>query len=568
MAKFFHSISFKIFGIAVGLLVLMAVASGWSMYATSQVNRQLATLAEALLPLTLTLDDIGDEVLRTELSLRSATHGEVDAEVCSTRFESHHAQIGSRLERAQQLRSVGATLAVLERNKLQFARVGPMLENIERSRDRYLRDAQDFCKALGRRGPTAAQAALVYADMQDIGELVAAASTEMSQFASVGAGIVEANQGTALQANALLIAVAALAGLLLAYVVSHGMTRPIERLRRAAQAVQGGNLDTEVAVTSRDEIGDVATAFNQMVVELRDKEHIKRTFGQYVDPRVVNNLIEGRASQASEGQKQIVTVFFSDLVGFTSLSERLSPGGLVALINAYFATMSAPVRARSGIIDKYIGDSVMAFWTAPFAPPTEQAALACATALEQFRLLADFRRRVPDLIGLRQGLPPIDMRIGMASGDAIVGSIGGDTSRSFTVMGDTVNLGSRLEGSNKVYGTRILIDQNTRDMAGEAICVREIDRIAVVGKIEPVSVFELLSMAGEPPPLPEEAVQHFAEGLAAYRAGNWPEGRKHFERCLALHPDDPPANVMKERCEMLTRSPPASWDGIWILASK
>jgi len=568
MAHLLRSISFKIFGVAVGLLLIMALASGWSMYTTAQVNRQLATLAEALLPLTLTLEDVSDEVLRAEVSIRGIQHGEIDAGNCKARFDAHHAEISRLLEEARRLRETGARLAVLERNKLQFARVGPMLDNIARSRDRYLSDVGMLCEGLSDGAASAARVAVVRADMKDIDELVAAASTEMGEFVGAGASIVEGNQTLALRANAVMIVVASLVGLLLAYVVSRGMTRPIERLRQAARAVQGGNLDTEVRVTSRDEIGDVATAFNQMVVDLRDKERIKRTFGQYVDPRVVNNLIDGRASQASEGEKQIVTVFFSDLVGFTSLSERLSPGGLVTLINEYFATMSAPVRARSGIIDKYIGDSVMAFWTVPFAPPTEQAALACATALEQFKLLEDFRRRVPDLIGLRQGLPPIDMRVGLASGDAIVGSIGGDTSRSFTVMGDTVNLGSRLEGSNKVYGTHILIDQNTRDMAGEAVRVREIDRIAVVGKSEPVSVFELLAMAGETLPLPEDAVQHFAEGLAAYRAGNWPEGRKHFERCLALHPDDAPAQVMKKRCEMLTRRPPDTWNGIWILTSK
>lgn len=571
MAQLLRSISFKIFGVAVGLLVIMVLASGWSMYTTAQANRQLATLAEALLPLTLALEDVSDEVLRAEMSLRETQLGEADASNCSARFDTHHAEIDRLLAEAGQLRDTGARLAVLESNKLQFARVGPMLDNIARSRDRLARDVGVLCDGLSTSAGGAqmtTRLAVVRADMQDIDELVAAASREMSEFVAADAGVVEGNQLLALRANVLMIVAAALVGLLLAWVVSRGMTRPIGRLREAAHAVQRGELDTELQVTSRDEIGDVSIAFNQMVVELRDKERIKRTFGQYVDPRVVNNLIEGRASQASDGEKQIVTVYFSDLVGFTSLAERLSPGGLVTLINEYFATMSAPVRARSGIIDKYIGDSVMAFWTAPFAPPTEQAALACATALEQFRLLAAFRLRVPDIIGLRQGLPPIDMRVGMASGEAIVGSIGGDTSRSFTVMGDTVNLGSRLEGSNKVYGTHILIDQNTRDMAGDAVRVREIDRIAVVGKSEPVRVYELLAMAGEPLPLPEEAIQHFADGLTAYRTGNWPEGRDHFERCLTLHPDDPPALVMKKRCEMLTRRPPSSWDGVWILTSK
>lgn len=568
MADLLRSISFKIFGVAVGLLCLMALASGWSMYTTAQVNRQLATLAQALLPLTLVFEDISDEVLRTEVSLRGTRLGEIAPDQCGKRFDAHSAEIGRLIDEARRLRDAGAGLAVLERNKLQFARVGPMLDGIARSRDRSRRDVGALCEGLGAGRDIGTLVETVRADMQDIDAQVAAASQEMSAFVNASAGVVEANQLTALRANALLITAAALVGLLLAWVVSRGMTRPIERLRQAAKAVQAGNLEAEVPVSSRDEIGDVSRAFNRMVVELRDKERIKQTFGQYVDPRIVNDLIGGRADLASGGEKQIVTVYFSDLVGFTALAERLSPGGLVSLINAYFATMSAPVRERKGIIDKYIGDSVMAFWTAPFAPPTEQAALACATALEQFRLLDGFRQRVPDLIGLRQGLPLLDMRVGMASGDAIVGSIGGDTSRSFTVMGDTVNLGSRLEGSNKVFGTHILIDQTTRDMAGEAVRVREIDRIAVVGKTEPVSVFELLAMAGETLPLPEDALQHFADGLAAYRAGNWSEGRAAFERCLALHPGDAPATVMKKRCEMLTRRPPETWDGIWILTSK
>jgi len=568
MAHLLRSISFKIFGVAVGLLLIMAIASGWSMYTTAQVNRQLATLSEALLPMALMLEDVSDEILRGELSLREAAVGQLVAQECTARFAGHEATVTRLLTEAQRLQKRGAELAVLERNKLQFARLSSMLENIERSHTRYQRDVKALCAAAAEPGDDAGPLALVRADASDINELVASASAEMSAFVGAGASIIEANQMTALKANAAMIVAAAMVGLLLAWVVSRGMTRPIGRLREAAHAVQRGELDTEVRVTSSDEIGDVSIAFNQMVVELRDKERIKQTFGQYVDPRVVNNLIDGRADQASSGEKQIVTVYFSDLVAFTSLAERLSPGGLVTLINDYFSTMSGPIRERNGIIDKYIGDSVMAFWTAPFAPPTEQAPLACAAALAQFRLLEDFRRRVPDLIGLRQGLPFIDMRVGMASGDAIVGSVGGVSSRSFTVMGDTVNLGSRLEGSNKVYGTHILIDQNTRDMAGDAIRVRPIDRIAVKGKTEPVQVYELLAMADEPLPFDEGVLPTYAAGLEAYLAGDWPSARERFGECERLCPEDMPTKVMKKRCEMLTRRPPATWDGVWILTSK
>lgn len=575
MAEFFRSISFKILGIAIGLLVVMGLASAWSMYTTAQVNRQLATLSQSLLPITLGLEDISDEMLRAEVHLaglglrfstdRSAHPSDDD---CAATFRRSSENLEELIAQVSRLRAHGAALSVLERNRLEFARLEAVLAEIERATRRFASDAQRLCES-GDGDAQAAQAALLVRSVAELDALVTAASDDMKTFVVTGASIVEANERTALQANIVLIVTASLVGLLLAFLVARGLVRPIERLRRGAQAVQAGHLDTQVPVSSRDEIGDVTSAFNQMVVELRDKERIKQTFGQYVDPRVVNNLlVDGRASQASNGEKQLVTVYFSDLVAFTALAERLSPGGLVALINDYFATMSGPIRERHGIIDKYIGDSIMAFWTEPFASATEQARLACAATLMQFRLLDDFRARAPELIGLRKGLPLIDMRVGMASGEAIVGSIGGETSRSFTVMGDTVNLGSRLEGSNKVYGTHILIDRMTRDMAGDAIAVREIDRIAVVGKTEPVAVFELMAMAGDTDATEDALITTYEAGLAAYRAGDWAKGRDRFAECLELRAEDPPAKVMKKRCEMLLRRPPASWDGIWILTSK
>lgn len=563
MADLLRSISFKIFGVAVGLLLLMALSSGWSMYTTSQVNRQLKTLAEAVLPITLTLEDTSDEILRGELTLANLAAGKLGNAECAKRFAEHAQVVRGLLNDAKGLQSRGATLAVLERNKLQFARLGSMLENIERSHTRYVRDVAALCNASDED-----RFALVKIDAQEIDELITAASREMNAFVTSGAILTEDNEGVALRANIVMVAVASLVGLLLAWLVSRGLTRPISRLREAARAVQRGELDSQVRVTSKDEIGDVSVAFNQMVDGLREKERIKQTFGQYVDPRIVSNLVDGRADQASSGEKQIVTVFFSDLAAFTSISERLSPGGLVTLINHYFDTMSAPIRERNGVIDKYIGDSIMAFWAAPFAPPNQQAALACAAALAQFRLLEDFRKRLPDLIGLRQGLPLIDMRIGLASGEAIVGSVGGSASRSFTVMGDTVNLGSRLEGSNKFYGTRILIDQNTCDMAGDAIRVRGIDRIAVKGKSEPSSVYELLGMAGDPLPFDEDLLAAYASGLDAYLAGDWTLAQRHFAQCEHLCPSDGPSKVMRARCERLARQPPVTWNGVWTMTEK
>ncbi len=300
----------------------------------------------------------------------------------------------------------------------------------------------------------------------------------------------------------------------------------------------------------------------------RHKQRIQETFGQYVDPRIVENLITGRPDAALSGEKQVVTVYFSDLVAFTALAELLSPAGLVGLINEYFAAMSEPIRAHNGVIDKYIGDSIMAFWSPPFSPTASQATDACLAAVAQLDALDAFRARVPDLIGLRRGVPKVDMRIGLASGEAIVGSIGSKTSRSFTVMGDTVNLGSRLEGANKVYGTRALIDATTRRMAGDSIRVREIDSLAVVGKTEPVAVFELLGAAGQASPLPDGLLAAYGEGLEQYRKGEWRAAQTAFAECLSVAPDDGPTKTLLARCWSLLRDPPVQWNGCWQLASK
>jgi adenylate cyclase len=300
----------------------------------------------------------------------------------------------------------------------------------------------------------------------------------------------------------------------------------------------------------------------------RHKQRIKQTFGQYVDPRIVENLISGRPDQALSGEKQVVTVYFSDLVAFTALAELLSPAGLVGFINEYFALMSEPIRAHNGVIDKYIGDSIMAFWSPPFSPTQSQAADACLATVAQLEALDAFRARVPDLVGLRKGVPDVGMRVGLASGDAIVGSIGSRSSRSFTVMGDTVNLGSRLEGANKIYGTRVLIDETTRRMAGEAIRVREVDSLSVVGKTEPVAVFELLGAAGSPSPLPDGLVDAYAAGLERYRAGDWRSAQTHFATCLGIASDDGPTKTLLARCWALLREPPPHWNGTWQLSSK
>jgi len=262
-------------------------------------------------------------------------------------------------------------------------------------------------------------------------------------------------------------------------------------------------------------------------------------------------------------------VLFCDMRGFTALSEVATPAGLVAIVNRYLTAMSEPVRRHDGIIDKYIGDAVMAFWGPPFVAAEAQAGLACLAALDQLAGLPALTASLPELIGVKQGLPSIGIRVGIATGEVLVGDIGSDVARSYTVMGDAVNLASRLEGASKVYGTRVLVSEETARLARDTVELREIDSIIVVGRSEPQRVFEVLGRSGEVDATTRELRDRFAEGLAAYRGGSWDEARAAFDACLAVRADDKPAAVFLERLAALAaRSPGEAWDGVWSLETK
>ncbi len=568
MASLFRSIGIKIFGVAVGLLLLMAAASVVSGVLSERVKREMSTLSESLFPLTITLAKLRSDVQDARLEIEERDLGVLGDQACR-KAAAAEAVSGTRLvAEARRLHDHGARIAVMEGSKLMLARLSAVLEDIAYEHDKLDELMARQCAAPVGSDLEARINLETDAHALELFRKVSMASREIEAFVEAEARVVNRNQALALQANLILIAASVLVGVMLAWMVARGLTRPIVRLQAGARAVQEGRLDEDVPVTSADEIGDVTRAFNEMVAGLRAKEELKATFGQYVDPRVVAELTEGQSDRVSAGEKQTATVYFSDLAGFTTLSERLSPGAVVTLINAYFTEMSAPIRAHNGLIDKYIGDGIMAFWAPPFVEHGRQAQDACLAALEQFERLEAFRARVPDLLGVRRDAPDIRMRVGMATGDVVVGSIGSEIARSFTVMGDTANFGSRLEGANKAYGTQILIDEATRTMAGAAIEAREVDLMAVVGRSEPIRAFELAARAGELTADAAELFGLYAIALGHYRAGAWAKAEAGFHAALARDPDDGPSKVMLDRTLRLRAAPPEAWDGIWRLTEK
>jgi class 3 adenylate cyclase len=372
---------------------------------------------------------------------------------------------------------------------------------------------------------------------------------------------------------------AAAAGLLLvvllvAALFARRLAHPLASLARATRRIVAGDLDFKVdASSARDEIGELARAFDGMIDGLRERERIKETFGKYVAPAIVEDLLRNPQALALGGERRALTVYFSDIKGFTTLSESMPPEELVRFLNRYLTAMTEAISAAGGIVDKYIGDAVVAFWTRPFHEGNHALA-ACRAALANQRTVKEVRQTFE-----REDLRRLEIRIGLSTGEAVVGNIGSNQIRGYTAIGDIVNLGARLEGQNKSYGTGILISEATRALAGDGIVACELDLIRVVGKKQPVRVYELVGLAGEVETDELDAVARFERALARYR-------ERRFEDALALlggagegASSEPETTrrrtrrareaALAERCRAcLAAPPPEGWDGVFEATSK
>lgn len=299
------------------------------------------------------------------------------------------------------------------------------------------------------------------------------------------------------------------------------------------------------------------TAF-QYQSESREKRFIRKTFQYYLMPEVVNELIEHPEKIALGGERRNMTVLFSDLKDFTAISERLSPPDLTRLMNEYLTAMTDVIMEHRGMVDKYIGDAVMAFWGAPLENP-EQADDACRAALGMSRRLKELNAAWREA-----GSPEFGMRIGIATGPVVAGNMGSRKRFNYTVMGDTVNLASRLESLNKAYGTECLVNEATKDAAAScAYLFRELDLVRVKGKQEPKKIYRLVT--DESTSTEQESL--FSLGREAYAKGGWKAAGEHFTQALELGEHGPSRELFRRVREFMKR-PPENWDGAYRFEGK
>jgi adenylate cyclase len=357
------------------------------------------------------------------------------------------------------------------------------------------------------------------------------------------------------QVSLLVSAVALLLALLLATTLAGRVAAPLVNLAEEMEKV--GRFELGGAPPPRSMFTEIAS-MNRALVAMKGG---LSSFASYVPRDLVRAVLASGEEATLGGRTKPMTVFFSDLAGFTSIAEAMTPDELVSLLGTYFDEMTRAIAGNGGTIDKFIGDAVMAFWNAPVDEP-KHAARACEAALACVATLRAMKTR-------DAAFERLSARIGIATGDALVGNIGSHDRMNYTVMGDTVNLASRLEGLGKVYGAAVLVSEATHAGASERVVMRAVDVVAVKGRVKGVRIYEPLTPRKGAPAWMLELEQLSAAALDAYVARRWSDAIAGWGRALEVDPADKPARVMRDRAAEYEKDPPGdAWSGVHVMNEK
>jgi len=347
------------------------------------------------------------------------------------------------------------------------------------------------------------------------------------------------------------------------FVLARRITRPLAALAHAARRVGSGRLDTRVALATGDEFEELGREFNAMVVGLRERDAIRTTLERHVSKEVAAELLRDPSKTLLTGLRRELSVMFVDIAGFTALAERLPPEEVVARLNEYFDCACGVIFEVEGTVSEFQGDGIVAFFGAPIARE-DHAARACRAAL----LCRDRLARL-ESSWAKEELSAHRFRVGIHSAELVVGEIGSAERRKYGAVGDGINLASRIEAANKLFGTRILISEATRALAGEEFVARELDLLRVAGREDPVRVFELISTRDALDPRDRRLCELFQRALSAYRARDFASAQRWFEEASLLAPEDGPTRHFLARvARYQAEPPPLDWKGVWELREK
>jgi class 3 adenylate cyclase len=572
---FRRTIAAKIFGLAIFLLLLTIGLAGFLLFEVTRTKQELKIIAHLDLPLSESVARLDEFGLRRRLAFErwfgALNAPEPNHEIVAE-ATANYTLFTSKLK--QEFATVRRLIDGYPHNitgRETLAEVKTLLDQIEpayqiiSNRQREVLDMQ-----LAGQHEKANQQVDLLNDLQHtVQEQRESVRLKMAGWSAAAAQETEQRERRVFWLTVAATISTVLLGLVVAALITSRVTRPVRSLASAMRDVQQGNLNVQLPVSSADEVGRLTDSFNFFVEQLRSKEQMKQTFGKYIDPRILERVLAQPGSETAGSGRREMTVLFADLVGFANLSERLTPSLMVTLLNRHFGLQALAVQEHHGVVDKFIGDSVMAFWGPPFVKSEEHAALACRAAQAQLAALDTLRHELPEITGLRRDTPTIQLCIGICSGEVVVGNIGSENTRSYTVIGDTVNLTARIEGANRIYGTQILIGQSTAEMLGPQFEMREIDAIFVKGKTETTRIFELIATAGQLPEQWQNLRERYEEGRRAYVAQDWDLAETSFRECLRLRPEDGPSRVLLQRIQILRQNPPGKdWTGVWHLTEK
>ena len=572
----FNTIRSKIMAVVVGLLCLFAITTCLSVYLNEEVVHEMRAITEYHMPLGAHVANIDVLTYELELVVRRAAIRTLPDPKQTTALRARYSKIVDLILSDFKVANTSLDAGIGDpandpESRIAMAEQRGALKFLEKRVAPFVRIGDATLRAIetGDMG-RARQLVEGFNEFEVVfGSEIAGVRNAVERLTASSLAKTEDSQNKLLVLNVTFFILAAAFGMWIFVVLTGRQHRSLDELLTATKRVESGHLDVQLQAKSRDEIGRLTNSFNQMVGQIAEKDRVKDTFGKYLDPRIVARLIEAQCDNSTASERRPATIFFSDIRGFSGMSESLTASAMVNLLNGYFSAVTREIRDKHGIIDKFIGDAVMAFWTAPFSAGDRYAADACLAALAQQKAIAVFRGELQHITGLRKNAPDFAVRMGLATGEVVIGTIGSDITKSYTVIGDIVNTASRLEGVNKVYGTSIIIDESTRRFAQDVTEARELDLLTVAGKSEPLRIYELVCAGGELAPETAELHDLYAAGLTAYRAQDWITAGRRFDECLARQPDDGPARVFQQRIKLLQASPPpGDWDGVWRITEK